>query len=440
LRRNVVIVIAYILLTVLCGTITIPPSRAYAQPIIEWSKTIGGWDWDVAYSVQQTDDGGYILVGYTWSSGAGVDDVYLVKTDNNGREQWSKTFGGPYNDTGFDVQQTMDGGYVIVGGTTSFDTGDYDVYLIKTSSNGNEVWTKTFGDPDDDNYGYSVQQTTDGGYIIAGEAWLSDTDEYDVYIIKTDSEGEKEWGFLGGGSGDDGGYSVQQTTDGGYIIAGYTDSFGVGFYDVYLVKTDSNGEREWQKTFGGPEDDGCMFVQQTSDGGYIIVGYSCSFSEGDYDVYLVKTDSNGNEEWSKTFGDTGDDFGHSVQETYDGGFVIVGDSNSFNGGDYYYDVYLIKTDSIGEEEWSETFGYSDDDTGWSVKQTTDGGYIIAAETWDPNVDDVDVYLIKVKMEKPEAEPEADGNGGFVIPGFPQNTITIGLLVIAFALWFMKRKP
>ena len=254
----------------------------------EW--TFGGTFIDGGSSVQQTADGGYIITGWTDSFGSIGRDVYLIKTDGSGIEQWSQTFGGTGDDAGYSVQQTTDGGYIITGWSTSFGNGSSDVYLIKTDGSGIEQWSQTFGGTDDVG-GRSVQQTTDG-YIITG--WTTSFGNgSDVYLIKTDGSGIEQWSQTFGGSGDDGGSYVQQTTDGGNIITGWTDSFGNGGYDTYLIKTDGSGTEQWSQTFGGTVDDGGRSVQQTTDGGYIITGYTDSFGNGGYDTYLVKTDSNG---------------------------------------------------------------------------------------------------------------------------------------------------
>ncbi|NQS97598.1 MAG: right-handed parallel beta-helix repeat-containing protein, partial [candidate division Zixibacteria bacterium] len=204
----------------------------------QWWQTFGGSSGDVGKSVQQTSDGGYIIAGYTYSYGAGYADVYLIKTDANGNETWSQTFGGSESDRGNSVQQTADGGYVIAGYTSSYGAGGNDVYLIKTDENGNETWSQTIGGSDFEK-AYSVQQTADGGYIIAGYTSSYGAGGYDAYLIKTDTSGNEQWSQTFGGSDNDFGYSVQQTSDGGYIITGRTESYGAGSYDVYLIRVDS---------------------------------------------------------------------------------------------------------------------------------------------------------------------------------------------------------
>jgi len=361
-------------------------------------KTFGGSSQDIGYSVQQTIDGGYIIIGSTGSFGN--FDVWLIKTNSNGNEQWNKTFGGSDNDEGRSVQQTTDGGYIITSFTESFGNGNFDVWLIKTDSNGDEEWNKTFGGSESD-MGMSVQQTSDGGYIITGNESSFGYGETDVWLIKTDSEGNEEWDKTFGGGGWDGGSSVQQTTDGGYIVTGSPTSFGNGSSDVWLIKTDSEGNEEWSKLYGEGGWDNGNSVQQTTDGGYIVTGSTTSYGQTNGSILLIKTDSEGNEEWSKTFGKSYQDDGYSVQQTTDGGYVITGRTTGVGNSD----VWLIKTDSQGNEEWSKTFGGTSSE-GHSVQQTTDGGYIITGTTESFGNGKRDVWLIKTDSQGntiPESE-------------------------------------
>jgi len=307
-------------------------------PDTQWTKTFGGGNDDLGYSVQQTSDGGYIITGVTHSFGSGNGDVYLIKTDGSGNLLWYNTFGGTDVDVGYSVQQTSDGGYIIAGLTRSFGAGYYDVYLVKTDSSGNLLWENTFGGGAWDE-ARSVQQTLDGGYIIAGFTYSAGLNG-DVYLIKTDNSGNLLWYNTFGEIDYEWGFSVQQTSDGGYIVAGYTDSYGPGPRAVYLVKTDNSGNLLWYNTFGGSNEDIGFSVRETSDGGYIIAGLTRSFGAGSDDVYLIKTDNSGNLLWQNTFGGTSLDEARSVQQTLDGGYIIAGGTYSFGAG--YEDVYLIR--------------------------------------------------------------------------------------------------
>ena len=359
-----------------------------------WTKTFGGSNIDIGHSVQQTSDGGFIITGYTRSYGATSGrNVWLIKTDSFGSEQWNNTFGGNDDDEGQSVKQTSDGGYIIAGHTKSFGAGLNDVYLIKTDSLGNQLWTRTFGGSNDDE-GYSVLQTADNGYLVAGATSSSGAGGRDVILVKTDSDGNLDWQKTLGGLSSDGAWDINYASDGGYILTGWTFSHGPGFLgNAWLVKIDSLGNEQWNNAFGGTDVDRGYSVQQTYDGGYILTGYTSSFGAGLYDMLLVKTDSSGNMEWMKTFGGTGRDYGNSVQQTIDGGYIIAGYTLSFGaGGD---DVWVVKTDIDGNEQWNKTYGGSSSDIAYSVKETSDGGYIITGHTLSFGAGVHDVWLIRL---------------------------------------------
>jgi len=342
LRASVLWVRGLILVLLNVSPVALFTQFAYA---VTFAKTYGGGGGDYALSVQQTSDGGYILAGYTYSFGAGLSDAFLVKTDANGNIIWAKTYGGTDYDLAHSVQQTSDGGYIMAGYTGSFSVGG-DLFLIKTDANGNIIWAKTYGGIDtfESWHAYSVQQTFDGGYIVAGNTIFFDV--IHIFLLKADANGNVQWTKIIYNVYWDGGYSVQQTSDGGYILAGYTYPSSAGGYDILLIKTDANGNIIWAKTYGGTDYDLAHSVQQTSDGGYILAGYTYPSSAGGYDILLIKTDANGNIIWAKTYGGTDYDLAHSVQQTSDGGYIVAGGTLSFGAGDY--DIFLVKTDANGD--------------------------------------------------------------------------------------------
>ena len=314
----------------------------------------------------------------------------MIKTNASGDTLWTKTVGGYSYDEGYSVQQTADGGYIIIGNTYSFGAGWNDIWLIKTNTSGDTLWTKTFQGGVD--YGNSIQETIDEGYIMTGQTAESiGTGNGDVWLIKTNFYGDTLWTKTFGGSNPDAGNSVQQTTDGGYIIIGRTYSLG-GNYDVWLIKTNASGDTLWTKTFGGSDNEKGYSVQQTTDGGYIIVGTTYSSVTWIYAIYLIKTNASGGTLWTKTFRGSGEDWGRSVQQTTDGGYIIVGDTESFGAG--RSDIWLIKTNASGDTLWTKTFGGNYYEKGYSVQQTTDGGYIIAGCTVTFGAGGNDVWLIK----------------------------------------------
>jgi hypothetical protein len=395
------------------------PTASMGQ--ITFEKTYGGIDYDAGNSVQQSTDGGYIITGYTNSFGAGMRDVWLLKTNSSGDTLWTRTYGSAGGlESGQSVEQTLDGGFIIVGN---------NVWLLKTNAGGDTLWTRKCGAGLKS--ANSGQQTQDGGYIIVGATRPGVLDDNDVLLIKTNAFGDSLWAKTYDMANEpDRGYSVRQTTDGGYIITGYTipSSSILVVEDVLLLKTDAFGDTLWTRIYGDGDTlpDAGRSVQQTTDGGYIITGYTWSFGAGSRDVWLLKTNSSGDTLWTRTYGGIESDIGYSVQQTQDGGYIIAGSTRSFGAG--RGDVWLIRTDASGDTLWTRTYGGSERDGGFSVQQTVpDEGYIITGWTESYGAGIYDVYLIKT-----------DGNG--LVVGIEEEKSEYRISNIEFRLFQSSPNP
>jgi uncharacterized delta-60 repeat protein len=367
-----------------------------------WTKTFGGPDWEAAYSVQQTTDGGFIVAGQTNSYGTGGNDMYLIKTDDMGDILWTRTYGSPGSENAYSVQQTLDGGYILAGKTTAVNGGSPDVYLVKTNDSGDTLWTRTYGGEDDDDAN-SVIQTDDGYYITVGNTRSYGQGNSDFYFVETSPAADTVWDDTFGGYANDYGQVVQETDD-GYIMAGSTSNFGAGNFDAWLVRIDYEYEIFWHKTFGGAASDRAYDVQVTSDGGFIGAGYTESFGPGDKSYFLFKANANGDSLWARTYGGEDRDECKSVKQTPDGGYIMAGSTKSFGAGNY--DWYIVRTDPNGDTLWTKTLGGTAADECSSVQLTNDGGYIIAGSTRSFGAGNSDIWLIKlapdlVKIEKHE---------------------------------------
>lgn len=359
------------------------------KPSEEWNKTYGGPYGDGAWSLQGTRDGGYVIVGHTSSLGQS-SDLWLVKVDSTGKEQWDKTFGGSGEDVGYSVSQTRDGGYVVAGTTKSFGMGSEYLWLLRTDSNGTRLWDRTFGGfvSSSGDGAWSVNESRDGGYIITGYTRSLGAGAKDLWLVKTDSLGKKVWDRTYGGSKDDVGMSVVQTRDGGYAVTGRTASYGSGKDDIWLVKTGSDGKEQWNRTFGGTADDVGLQMLETLDG-YVITGRT--ESEGvNEKAFLLKTDLRGKREWEKVY--DLDSSSISVQQASDGGFVLAGHIESKGFG---RDAWLAKTDVSGEKQWGKNLGGPGQDMATSVVESRDGGYAVAGITNSYGAGAEDAWLVKV---------------------------------------------
>jgi len=391
-----------------------------------WAKTYGGAQDDVGIDVKQTRDGGYITVGITYSYGHGKKDVWLLKIDKDGNETWNKTFGGEEDDWSGCVQQTNDGGYIIAGFTESYGAGWADCWLIKTDANGNELWNKTFGGVGDD-YFYLVKQTSDNGYIAAGFTKSFGSGGFDGWLIKTDDQGNELWNRTFGGMGDEMLKSVDKTPDGGYILSGETTLLVPPEYPqaVWLIKTDSNGIEEWNKTYLDTEFPFLRVegeIQQISDG-YLIAGYGRQYGSDteDIDVFLLKTDFNGEMQWNKIFGWANSyDIGWGIHKTTDGGCIIAGGTNKYSIDTWNRNVWLIKTNKYGGTQWTRIIGGSYDDYALSVQQTNDGGYIVGGATMSYGNGIYDVWLVKTNSRGRYSYNSQDLLINHQINSMPQN--------------------
>jgi len=371
---------------------------------------------NIGQSVQQTEDNGYILTGFKGEFSSGNPSSYLIqntlltKYNEDGDKGWSKTFTFIDSNMGYSVQQTEDNGYIISGAAISSDNSY--AMLLKTDEQGNEEWTKTYSGLGHA-HGTTVQQTIDKGYILTGSSsFLNNTNSSYVFLQKTDENGHEIWSKTFEIRNNSLGNSVRQTEDQGYIITGVTEDFnwiepGLGIeYTVLLIKTDTNGNLEWSKTFTFMDINMGYSVQQNEDKGYIIVGSVVSLEDFNSYALLLKTDERGNEEWHKTFINKN---GYSVRQTEDEGYIVGGTAIS---SDNSY-AMLLKTDEQGNEEWSKTYaglGYA---LGTTVQQTIDKGYILTGTTKLKSFFSMEYYVLLLKTDK-------DGNLEW-IKTFTKNT-------------------
>ncbi|MBK7442827.1 MAG: T9SS type A sorting domain-containing protein [Bacteroidetes bacterium] len=457
----------------------------YGQsPDIEWQNTIGGNSSDLSYCIQQTSDGGYIIGGDSYSGisgdksnpSNGSNDLWIVKLDNAGVVEWENTIGGGKYDLIYAFEQTADGGYILGATSTSGISGDKteasqgssDYWVIKLNNNGEIEWQNTIGGNSSDDL-RAVYQTPDGGYILGGYSYSgisgdkteASAGEYDLWIIKLDQFGSITWQNSIGGSGSDLLYSIQMTSDGGFIIGGNSSSNisadktenSIGLTDYWVVKLNSDGLIEWQNTIGGNNNDILYSIQQTTDGGYILGGYSLSGISGDKtenliggsyygDYWVIKLGSSGNILWQNTIGGSSEDILYTIEQTSDEGYILGGFSLSGISGDKTEDTlgdnadfWIIKLLSNGEIKWQNTIGGSNDDGWCAIHETTDGGYIIggwsiseiSADKSEGSMGNFDYWVVKLASEctpEPEVCNSLDDNCNGLIDDGITETISI----------------
>ena len=311
---------------------------------MEWDEAFGEERNDVARSIIQTKDGGYAVVGSIWTKYARKQDFWLIKLGENGNKEWEKTFDKDEHDIAYSIIQTKDGGYAIAGGTGKRFWGEVNCWVIKLDAKGNMEWDNDFGGIGWDEI-YSIIQTKGGDFIATGGAWSKGAGRGNVYVAKLNKRGNLIWDKTFGGSDYDEARSIIQTDDGSYTIAGFTISEDTGDRDVWVIKLDKEGNKIWDKTLGGTSEDWANSIIQTNNGDYMVAGWTKSMGAGKTDVWIIKLNKKGDLVWDKTFGGSEDDEAHSIIQTEDGGYAVVSWTESKGAGNS--DVWVIKLDENG---------------------------------------------------------------------------------------------
>ncbi|PWK20336.1 hypothetical protein [Xanthomarina spongicola] len=418
------------------------PSQDTPQNSIDFVSTYGGSKNDKAQSITKTSDGGYAILGYTQSNDEDITDkpnegydYWVLKFDSNNTLQWSKTYGGSEDDRGYSITQTPDGGYALLGYSYSNDldvtlnAGLQDYWVVKLDASGNINWQESFGYPGLDS-GISFTQTNDNGFLLIGVLDVTASEGEgntklnnakhaggDYWAIKLDASGNKQWSKYYGGSFTDTPYDVVQTNDNGYLIVGSSDSNDVdisnnlGEYDFWVIKISATGELIWEKSYGGSQIDEARSIAATNDGNYIIVGdtrsndLDVSQNFGGADVWVIKISPIGEIIWEKSFGGSSFDISRSIKATQDNGFLISGSSRSANGdltkNQGQNDAWVFKINSEGSLLWQKSFGGSNIDYAYDATELHDNSVIIVGES-ESNDGDItenkgfsDVLIIKI---------------------------------------------
>lgn len=412
---------------------------------VDWVKNFGGSGEETLRAVITTSDGGYAMLGFSNSIDGDlmektipVNDYWLLKLDALGNLQWSKTYGGSKDDRGQSLVQTIDGGFALTGyamsddGNGSNNEGFHDNWVLKLDAQGNIEWEKSFGFSGHD-HSYDILQTDDGGYYFVGFLDITsaradgNTEKGgsltrhgvgEFWGTKIDDKGDLQWRGYFGGSNNDRAHSVVRSDDGGYVMAGFTESedFDIsntrGSYDFWVVKNDKNGNLLWERSFGGSGIEIAQDIANTADGGYVITGNTFSTdadvsnNKGESDIWLIKIDDEGSLVWQKTFGGSGFDAAESVSPSKDGGFILIGNSKSsdkdVNANVGENDIWLIKTYADGNMIWQKTFGGANLDYGFDAIETDDNAILLVGETTStdfPNLQNKgmsDAVVIKIK--------------------------------------------
>jgi len=357
----------------------------------EFQKNYGGFNDEFGKAGLEYSNGDLYIVASTNSFGFGQKDVYVIKTDANGNTIWTKTFGGAGNDEPNEIVQTSDGNLLIIGTTDSYGAGGKDMYLLKIDTTGAMLWHKEFGGSGDE-IGEDVMITSDGNYLVNGITSSFGNGLRDIYLVKTTTSGTVIWTKTYGGALDDGGISLCNGNSGNVMLFCFTDNFGAMNRDCYVIKVNSAGDSLGSWLYGGSDYEQAVSIEQTVDGNFIICGHTASFGHPEHNVYALKISDNGTIIWEKNYGESFHDGAESGEQTDDGGYIFAGRSSSF--GTHYEQAYLVKTDEAGNFQWQKDFGGNEDDAGYNMFET-DNSYIIVGNTLSVTNGNNDVFLVKI---------------------------------------------
>jgi hypothetical protein len=386
-RRMILLVaVASLLHTLSCGD---DKGTGQQQSRGIWEVAIGGESADVGLSVLALEDGGYLVAGETLSFGAGARDAYLIRVDSAGNKSWEQTYGGEMLDRAWSVVPSPQGGFALFGQTTSSGAGGSDFYLVRVGEDGTSLWQQTYGGSLWDE-GVAVATTESGGYVLAGSS--GSVIRFDIYLVETDAQGDSIWSRTIESEATSSAAAVLTAAGGGYAIGGWVVDPVMSVSDFLLARADSQGEVIWSRSYGGTKDENCNDLLQTDVGGYLLVGWTESFGADNKDVYIVKANAEGTVVWEVTYGGEATDGANAAVASPDGGYLVVGWTASAGAGGI--DAYMIKISNDGAKIWERTYGGAKDDRAQAVAVTADGGYIIAGSTESIGAGENDVYLIR----------------------------------------------
>lgn len=381
--RNMINAQSVVILFILTGML-------FSQPDTLWTKTYGGGLWDYGWDVYELSNKDLLIIGSTASFGAGYYDLYLIRTDSLGDTIWTKTYGTSDNEFLWSSCKGYIGEYYIVGYKGLIGSGNESVYLFKTNENGDSLWARTYflGEP---SYGFYICPTSDNNYLICATLGTLGCGSEDACIIKVNGNGDTLWTWRFIRAGSQIPNAACNTFDGNYLI-----DAGDEYADICLIKMTPTGDTLWSRRYGGTPPRQCAYITQTLDSNYIIVGYRGEYGSGEEDVYLLKVDENGDSIWTRIYGGDTSDYGAHIYAMPDTNYLVVGWTRSY--GATPGDVYFFKTTNDGGILWTLRYGGNELDCGRRISPIMDGGYLIIGYTESYGAGLADVYLIRLGQE------------------------------------------